>query len=46
MDEFDVEIIHKDGHYEAYINGEFYCSADTPAEAAIEVDGYLRLEEK
>ena len=46
MDTFDTEIIHKDGHYEAYVNGMFLCSADTPTEAAIEIEEFLKLEEK
>ena len=25
-------------HYEVYINGEFYCSADNPIEAAKEIE--------
>ena len=25
-------------HYEMYRNGEFFCSADTPVEAAQEID--------
>lgn len=25
-------------HYEVYRNGEFFCSADTPVEAAMEID--------
>ena len=25
-------------HYEVYINGEFYCSADNPVEAAQEIE--------
>lgn len=32
----------KYGHYEVYINGKFYCSADTPEEAAREVEDYFR----
>ena len=34
------EIKHINGHYEIYIDGEFYCSADTLAEAAIEIDNH------
>ena len=30
------------GHYEVYINGEFYCSADTHKEALREIDEYER----
>ena len=31
-------ISKKDNHYEVYINGEFYCSADTIEEAANEIN--------
>lgn len=34
----ETQIVHKDGHYEAYIDGEFVCSADTVTEAAKEID--------
>lgn len=34
----DYRIIHTREHYEAYINGEFYCSADTYNEAECEVN--------
>lgn len=30
------------GHYEIYINGKFYCSADTHEEAAREIELYER----
>ena len=32
------KIIHVQDHYEVYINGEFYCSADTVTEAAKEIE--------
>lgn len=32
----------KDDHYEVYINGEFYCSADSMSEAANELEEYLK----
>ena len=32
------EIKNKNGHYELYVNGKFYCSADTFTEAAREID--------
>lgn len=35
------EIKRVGGHYEAYINGSFYCSGDTITEVAEEVEGYL-----
>ena len=34
----NYKIIHVNGHYEVYINGQFYCSADTVAEAAKELE--------
>lgn len=34
MGNFVYSISKKDDHYEVYINGEFYCSADTIEEAA------------
>lgn len=33
----DYRIIHVREHYEAYINGNFYCSADTYEEAETEI---------
>ena len=30
-------IVSNHGHFEVYVNGEFYCSADTMAEAIHEV---------
>lgn len=32
------EIKSTNGHYELYVNGKFYCSADTFTEAAQEID--------
>jgi uncharacterized protein YxjI len=32
------EIKQNNGHYELYVNGKFYCSADTFTEAAQEID--------
>ena len=39
----NVDIRHEAGHYIAYVNGEFYCSADTYFEAVQELvtDGVL-----
>ena len=34
----DIHIIPVYGHYDVYINGEFYCSADTIIEAAKEIE--------
>lgn len=34
------KIINVNGHYEVYINGKFYCSADNTVEAAKEVEAY------
>lgn len=31
----EIKAVH--GHYEVYINGQFYCSADTRAEAEAEI---------
>lgn len=31
------QIVQKNGHYEVYINGKFYCSADTFKEALDEI---------
>ena len=36
------EIRHERGHYEVYINGVFYCSADTYSEANREIDTYAK----
>lgn len=35
------EIINKNGHYEVYIGGQFYCAADSMTEAAKELDAYI-----
>jgi hypothetical protein len=34
------KIVSTHGHYEVYIDGKFYCSADTMHEAAKEVEEY------
>lgn len=34
------EIIDVRGHYEIYINGNFYCSVDTYTEAIREIENY------
>lgn len=36
------KIVHNQDHYEVYINGKFYCSADTITEAAREIEEYER----
>lgn len=40
QDTYEIKQSH--GHYEVYINGEFYCSADTATEAAKEVEAIMR----
>ena len=35
----DYNIVRVNGHYEVYINGKFFCSADTVTEAANEIEG-------
>jgi hypothetical protein len=37
-------IIHIHDHYEIYINGRFYCSADTMEEAVREIEGGILYE--
>lgn len=37
----EYEIKHVKDHYEVYINGEFYCSADNMIEAANEITQYI-----
>lgn len=38
----NFNIIPKHGHVELYINGAFYCSADTFAEAIREYNEYVK----
>ena len=38
------EIKSSYGHYEVYIDGKFYCSADNMHEAAKEVEEYMNKE--
>ena len=38
----DYQIIPVRGHYDVYLNGEFFCSADTQAEATKEIEEYER----
>lgn len=42
-DEYRISL--KDNHYELYINGTFYCSADSMSEAANELEEYLERSE-
>lgn len=37
----NYEIVSNRGHYDVYIDGKFYCSADTMREAAKEVEEYF-----
>lgn len=36
----DITIQHEGDHYAVYINGKFFCSADTYYEAAKEINDY------
>lgn len=36
----DFNIVHVNDHYEVYINGKFYCSADTITEAVKEIENW------
>jgi hypothetical protein len=38
----DFEILHEDGHYNLYIKGKFYCSADKISEAVEEYQEYMK----
>lgn len=38
----NFEICHEREHYVVYINGVFYCSADTYGEATNEIEMYKR----
>ena len=40
------DILKKAEHYEVYIDGNFFCSADNLSEAIEEVEGYLEEEEQ
>lgn len=37
-----VSIVPKKGHWELYINGKFYCSADSFSEAVTEYQNYMK----
>lgn len=36
----DFVILSKFGHYEVYLNGEFFCTADSYSEAEREIEEY------
>lgn len=36
----DFVILPKFGHYEVYLNGEFFCTADSYSEAEREIEEY------
>ena len=38
--EMKYKIVDVYGHYEVYINGNFYCSVDTYTEAIREIENY------
>lgn len=40
---FDIVAVKE--HYEVYINGEFYCSADTAHEAALDIEDFMKRNE-
>lgn len=40
----DINIIPVHDHYEVYIDGEFYCSADSVVEAAKEIEDVQHLQ--
>lgn len=42
----NFEIIGVAGHYDVYIESEFYCSTDTYSEAVDEVDKFLEMRRK
>lgn len=35
----NYRIVNNNGHYDVYVDGAFYCSADTVAEAVRELNG-------
>lgn len=36
------KIVSVQGHYKVYIDGKFYCTADSKSEAAREIEKYFR----
>ena len=40
------QIVSSKGHYEVYVNGEFFCSADTLQEAESEIKEYQSIDGK
>lgn len=41
MRDLNYSIKQEYGHYSVYIEGQFYCSADTLVEAATDVEKYI-----
>lgn len=41
MIDLNYNIKQEHGHYSVYIEGQFYCSADTLVEAATDVEKYI-----
>lgn len=41
MGDLNYNIKHEHDHYSVYIEGQFYCSADTLVEAATDVEKYI-----
>jgi hypothetical protein len=39
----EIKIVPANGHYEVYINGTFYCSAETLIEAIKEIESHDNL---
>lgn len=42
----DFGIVRNAGHYDVYIEGEFYCTSDTYSEAIEEVDFWIENRRK
>lgn len=40
MSDATYDIVLEHGHYTVYIDGVFYCTADNPVEAALEISKY------
>lgn len=38
----NVDIKRNHEHFDVYIDGQFYCSADDETEAAMEIQNYLK----
>ena len=39
----DIRVVHKAGHYEVYVDGDFLCSADTYDEAVEEAEKLWKM---